>query len=113
MEIVCFSVCSRNYITTQVTIPLHIYVTFSMNLFLFKPQLLIKLFYIIYTVDHIYRYLSHTPLVWTGHKAPFLRGPTHKPKLMGGKEQKLRRSRRHSPSRGRLRCWAINPALPL
>ena len=54
METVCFSVCNRNYSTTQVTIPFVIFVTLSMILFLFKPQLLIKLFYIIYTVGHIF-----------------------------------------------------------
>ena len=113
IEIVRLSVCNRNYITTQVKIPLVIYVTFSMILFLFKPQLLIKFFYIINTVGHICRYLPLIPLMRAGHKVSFLCGTTHKPRLMGGRWEKLRRSRRHSPSRGCLRRWAINPALPL
>ena len=102
MEIVCFSVCNQNYITTQVTIPLVIYVTFSLILFLFKPQLLIKLFYIINTVGLIL-------LVWVGHKVSFLCGTTHKPRLMGGRWKKLRRSHRHSPSRGAPQAMCNKP----
>ena len=52
MEFLCL--CNRNCLTTQVTIPLVISVTFSMILFLSKPQLVIKLFSIINTVGFIY-----------------------------------------------------------
>ena len=46
MEIMCLSACDQNY----VTIPLVIYTTFSMILFVFKTQLSRKLFYVINTV---------------------------------------------------------------
>ena len=98
MEIMYLSV---NYIPTQVIIPLVIYIIFSMILFLFKAELLIKLFYI-NIVGHIYIYLPHTPLVWVEHKVSFLCGTTHKRRLMGGRWKQLRDRR-----------WAINPTLPL
>ena len=47
------SVCNQKDATTKVTIPLVIYIKFSMNLFLFKSQLLRKLFYIINNVGLI------------------------------------------------------------
>ena len=72
MEIVCFSVCNQSYITTQDTIPLVIYVTFSVILFSFKPQLLIKLFYIINTVGLIYILdIYHVPHVYELGTMPY------------------------------------------
>ena len=50
MVIMCLSVHNQNYITTDITILFGIYVTFSVILFLFKSQLLIKLFSVINTV---------------------------------------------------------------
>ena len=44
MEIV--SVSNQKYVTTNIIIPLFIYITFSVILFLCKFQLLRKLFYI-------------------------------------------------------------------
>ena len=88
-ENVSLSVYNRNYITTQITIPLVIYVTFSMVSFSFKPQLLIKLFIIVNIVGLIYIYLPHTPLVWVEHKVSFLCGTTHKPRLHGWQVEKI------------------------
>ena len=45
MKMMCLSVCHRNYVHTDLTIPLVIFDTFSMILFLFKSQLGIKLFW--------------------------------------------------------------------
>ena len=47
MEMVCLFVWNQNYITTDIIIPLIIYITYPTILFSFKSQLLRKLFYII------------------------------------------------------------------
>ena len=52
------SACNQNYVTTEITIPLVIYITVPLNLYRFKYQLFGKLFNIINTVGLSYIWIT-------------------------------------------------------